>query len=64
MLLLSHNKGLLSTIADWVHLTDAGRGYTGGAAMTAPRKTPRNSKAMRLAVLVVVAVAVWFVVFR
>jgi hypothetical protein len=32
--------------------------------MTAPRKTPRNRKAMRLAVLAVVAVAVWFVVFR
>ncbi len=32
--------------------------------MTTPRKTPRNSKAMRLAVLLVVAVAVWFVVFR
>jgi hypothetical protein len=29
-----------------------------------PGKTPRNSKALRLALLVVVAIAVWFVVFR
>ncbi len=32
--------------------------------MTGPRNTPRNNKAMRLAIIVVVAVAVWFVVFR
>ena len=32
--------------------------------MTERRNTPRNTKAMRLAVIVVVAVAVWFVVFR
>jgi hypothetical protein len=32
--------------------------------MTGPRNTPRNNKTMRLAVIVVVAVAVWFVVFR
>jgi hypothetical protein len=32
--------------------------------MTTPRQTPRNNKAMALAVLVVVIVSVWFVVFR
>jgi hypothetical protein len=32
--------------------------------MTTPSNTPRNKKAMRLAILVVVALAVWFVVFR
>ena len=32
--------------------------------MIDPRNTPRNTKAMRLALIVVVAIAVWFVVFR
>lgn len=32
--------------------------------MTTPRKTPRNSMAIRFAVLTVLIVAVWFVVFR
>jgi hypothetical protein len=32
--------------------------------MIDPRNTPRNNKAMRLALIVVVAIAVWFVVFR
>jgi hypothetical protein len=32
--------------------------------MTGSRNTPRNNKAMRLAVIVVVAIAVWFVIFR
>jgi ferric-dicitrate binding protein FerR (iron transport regulator) len=33
-------------------------------AMTNPRQTPRNNKALALAVLAVVVVSVWLVVFR
>lgn len=32
--------------------------------MNEPRRTPRNTTALRLAVLGVLIVAVWFVVFR
>ena len=32
--------------------------------MTTPRKTPRNTMALRFAALAVVIAAVWFVVFR